>query len=48
MEVKEESTKVGYKDGVPTICFMQNGSLKMYRLVEASYADIDVLFDKKL
>jgi hypothetical protein len=46
--LKEEGVKIIYRNGEPVACFKQNGTLKMYKLVEVSYADIAEVFEPQM
>jgi len=43
--MKEEGVKIIYRNGDPIACYKQNGTLKMYKLVEVSYADISEIYE---
>jgi hypothetical protein len=43
--LKEEGVKIIYRNGEPIACYKQNGTLKMYKLVEVSYADISEIYE---
>ena len=45
IELKEEGVKIIYRQGEPIACFKQNGTLKMYKLVEVGYGDIAEVFE---
>jgi hypothetical protein len=47
IELKEEGVKIIYRNGEPIACYKQNGTLKMYKLVEVSYADISEIYEPK-
>lgn len=47
METNEEAVKMIYKNDERVGCFVQNGTLKIYKLIEVSYKDIEELFDQK-
>jgi hypothetical protein len=45
IQLKEEGVKIIYRNGQPIACYKQNGTLKMYKLVEVSYADISEIYE---
>jgi len=47
IQLKEEGVKIIYRNGEPIACYKQNGTLKMYRLVEVTYADIAEIYEPK-
>ena len=44
VEMREEPAKMLYVDGDLVGMAKQNGTLKMYKIVEVGYGDIDKLF----
>jgi hypothetical protein len=43
--LKEEGVKIIYRNAEPIACYKQNGTLKMYKLVEVTYADIAEIYE---
>jgi hypothetical protein len=43
--LKEEGVKIIYRNDEPIACYKQNGTLKMYKLIEVSYADISEIYE---
>ena len=46
-ELQEKSVKIIFQDKEPVGFFMQNGTLKIYIVKEATYSDVDDLFAVK-
>ena len=46
-EIREESGKFLYQGKEPVALLKQNGTLKIYKLVEVTYKDIEELFNQK-
>ena len=47
MEIREESSKFLYENDKPVAILKQNGTLKVYKLIEVTYGSIDELFNTK-
>lgn len=45
--LKEEGVKIIYRNGDPIAAYKQNGTLKLYKMVEVTYADIAEIYDPK-
>ncbi len=46
IEIKEESAKFIYQDGLIVGFWKQNGTLKLYTSEEAKYAELEQLFSR--
>ena len=48
MATREESVKIVRRGDEPVVCFIQtNSGVKLYKLVEVAYKDIDELFEER-
>jgi hypothetical protein len=48
IELKEEGVKIIYRNGQPIACYKQNGTLKMYKLVEVGYGDLAEIYEPQV